>query len=899
MLQVPDQLALPPRERIDTLPQGVPVRTLGFHAAAWMADNLVQPNGPRAGLPFVPTDRQIQFLLDFYELNEGGEFVYRHGIRRLGKGQGKALRLDEPVFTPLGWRRFGDLRVGDEVFGADGCPTRVTRVHPVGLWESFRLVFSDGSSLESSGEHLFTVEEFVGGRGRRVRTLSVRQMLEEGLVFDRPLTRGSTKAVSPGVGKFALPEVGALELPERDLPVDPYVLGVWLADGDSDGGRVTFDERDEVFLRSAVEAAGYEMTEVRRRGGGRGVAATVRGLRAGLRGLGVLGCKRIPEEYLMGSAEQRRSLLAGLLDSDGYVGVDGQAEFCQVRREIVEGVAFLLRSLGVRVTVRPGDAKLDGRTVGVRYRLSFKPYKHHGLFRMPRKEARVRVMRRKPMPRIVREIVPVEPSPMRCITVDNPDGLFVVGECMIVTHNSPFAAATSLFELLGPCRFGGWDESAPFGVRAVEQPMPLIQVVATSERQTANTMRMVRAFSNKTTKLARKYDLDPGKTFVETPGGGKLEQVTSSARTLEGAEVSFLVGDEEEHWVPSQGGPELMETLKQNAAKTGARIMSTCNAWEPGEDSVAEANYEAWCAQEEGRTRGELKILYDARMAPANAVLTDEPEPGQIGVSEALEWVYEDCPWANLRAIKGQIWDPAYPASRSMRFFFNRPTAVESSWVTLDEWVLLADRERVVEDGEDIVMFFDGSKSNDHTALVGCCMRDGFVFKIGHWPPEKATGSVNVGLVDSAVRQAFARWNVVAFWADVREWESFVRVAWPEEFGEGLIVPAVRHGMNASPIAWDMRSHAYQFAEAAETVFNEVQEAAFRHDGDPDLGVHVANCRVSEFRGRFSVKKESPKSPKKIDLAVCMIGARMLYRHVKASAEWEALSAPKGGWAIL
>ena len=89
MLQVPDQLALPPRERIDTLPQGVPVRTLGFHAAAWMADNLVQPNGPRAGLPFVPTDRQIQFLLDFYELNEGGSLFIVMGSAAWVRGRGR------------------------------------------------------------------------------------------------------------------------------------------------------------------------------------------------------------------------------------------------------------------------------------------------------------------------------------------------------------------------------------------------------------------------------------------------------------------------------------------------------------------------------------------------------------------------------------------------------------------------------------------------------------------------------------------------------------------------------------------------------------------------------------------------------------------------------------------
>lgn len=375
--------------------------------------------------------------------------------------------------------------------------------------------------------------------------------------------------------------------------------------------------------------------------------------------------------------------------------------------------------------------------------------------------------------------------------------------------------------------------------------------------------------------------------------------MTSSAHSMEGGEVSFVVGDELEHWLPAQGGPAMLETIQQNAAKMGGRFMGTCNAWVPGEQSSAEAIFEAWCDQEDGLTRGKTKILYDARIAPPNTVLTDEPEEGQVGLTKALEYVYEDCPWVNLESIKEQIWSPEYPESRSIRFFLNRPNAAEASWITLEEWTQLRKPDRKVEPGEQIVMFFDGSKSNDHTALVGCCMEDGHIFKIGHWKPEKPLGVVNVAAVDAGVRKAFDTYNVVAFWADVREWESFTRTAWPEDFGDRLIVPAVRGGMSASPIAWDMRSHAYQFAEAAETAFTEIQQQTFTHDGDSALGEHVSNCRVNEFKGRWSVKKESPKSSKKIDLAVCMIGARMLYRHVKNSKEWADLTAPRGEWKVF
>lgn len=459
---------------------------------------------------------------------------------------------------------------------------------------------------------------------------------------------------------------------------------------------------------------------------------------------------------------------------------------------------------------------------------------------------------------------------------------------------SPFAAAFALAELCGPVRFGGWDESGLAGIKAVPVSMPLVQIVATSERQTQNTIRMVRAFSAKGTKVQRAYELDSNKTFIETPTGGKLEQVTSSAHTLEGGEVSAAVCDEVEHWLPAQGGPEVMRTVVRNAAKVdGSRVLETCNAWIPGEKSTAEDTFDAWLKQEDGLTRGKTRILYDAVIARPNAVMVDDVEEGQIPLTEELKRIYADCPWVNLEQIKEQIWSPDIPESHSMRFFFNKPCASENAWVTLDEWNMCSDTDRKVEDGEPIVMFFDGSKSDDHTALVGCCMKDGHIFKLGHWRPG-ASKVVNTHAVNAGVEAAFRKYDVLAFWADVREWESFTKVTWPEKYRDRLILPAEE----ASPIAWDMRTHARQFAEAAEAAFTEITQQEFTHSGDSALAEHVSNARVFEQRGRWSIRKESPKSSHKIDLAVCMVGARMLYRNVLVSKAWQRRTSG-GKWKVF
>ena len=99
-------------------------------------------------------------------------------------------------------------------------------------------------------------------------------------------------------------------------------------------------------------------------------------------------------------------------------------------------------------------------------------------------------------------------------------------------------------------------------------------------------------------------------------------------------------------------------------------MLETSNAWEPGDESAAEQSFEIWCAQEEGLTESEMPILYDAVIAPPNTSLSDDPGPGEISLTEGLEWVYQDCPWVlkNLSAIKEDVWRT--PDQASARRFY-------------------------------------------------------------------------------------------------------------------------------------------------------------------------------------------------------------------------------------
>jgi hypothetical protein len=453
---------------------------------------------------------------------------------------------------------------------------------------------------------------------------------------------------------------------------------------------------------------------------------------------------------------------------------------------------------------------------------------------------------------------------------------------------SPFAALMALLELCGPVRLDRWDPDAPGGCVGKPVSMPWVQIAATAESQTENTMRMVRAFAPKGSRIVADYGLDPGKTMYYARNGGKLHVLTSSAHAADGAEATFVVGDEPEHWLPGNRGPEFAATLADNLAKSGSRMLETCNAWQPGAGSVAEASWDAWVAQEEGKHQGKSKILYDARIAPP---LTREQMQDESTLMDALRFVYGDCWWVALESIKERVWDSAESDAR--RKYLNQPVADERAWVTPQEWSALT-RPHVefdpVQPGEQIVMFFDGSKSRDATALIGCRMSDGHVFAIDVWEPDTVHNTddvVDAMAVDSAVARAFETYSVVAFFADVAEWEGFVKVTWPKLYADQLMVWASPGSREPAPIAWDMRSRRREFGDACETCHAEIVDRQFTHDGDSRVARHVNNARMVERDGRTGIAKESPSSSRKIDGAVCVVGARMARRIVLASKEWE------------
>lgn len=326
----------------------------------------------------------------------------------------------------------GEIQPGDWVFDTEGHPTPVIAASETMVGRPCRRVeFADGTTIVADVDHRWQVwTRYDRGRRGRPRVVTTGE-IERTLKYN-------AQEYNHHVAQ-ALP----VHYPPRDLPVDPYVLGAWLGDGTSTKAEIT--SVDEPILRElalAGESIRPASNPLAYRVGGAGHTRDPRtgqytsndSLHSRLGRLGVLGNKHIPREYLESSVEQRRALLEGIMDTDGYVDVYSRCDVTTVSKTLAEDYRELIASLGYKAVVAQKLATLYGRVCGMRYEVQFTP--HERVFRLPRKVARQKLLQRFHMGRAVIAVTPCESVPVRCIEVGAPDGVFLVSRSFIPTHNS-------------------------------------------------------------------------------------------------------------------------------------------------------------------------------------------------------------------------------------------------------------------------------------------------------------------------------------------------------------------------------------------------------------------------------------------------------------------------------
>ena len=338
-------------------------------------------------------------------------------------GVGKALADDTPILTRKGWKNHGDLVVGDEVIGLNGEFKKVLAVHPKCMLD--RLVtFANGEKIQCHFRH----EWLFYDRGQGEERLLETQVWEK------------RKILSGGRSVLQLPHRPHIQGEKKNLPLDPYTLGVWLGDGTNRDPRITISFDDIAVIRK-IEENGIPIRwqTVHKT---TGVPSFDFDIRKNLQSMGMCHSrktlpKHIPEEYLTASMEQRLQLLAGLLDTDGTYDKDKDGYvFSTTGEELKDSFIELVSTFGWRcgVTAYPPKVSSSGvigrKTV---YAICFIPDMPIPCV-LERKQNIGRPTKRLG----VISIEQVEPKQGNCISVEG-DGMYLAGKTMLPTHNTTLA----------------------------------------------------------------------------------------------------------------------------------------------------------------------------------------------------------------------------------------------------------------------------------------------------------------------------------------------------------------------------------------------------------------------------------------------------------------------------
>lgn len=445
----------------------------------------------------------------------------------------------------------------------------------------------------------------------------------------------------------------------------------------------------------------------------------------------------------------------------------------------------------------------------------------------------------------------------------------------------PHAACQVIAEGLGPVVFDGWaaggevyacaDHGCFCGwqyVYEAGEPMgkpwktPLIQLLATSEDQIMRTVYDPIKTMLKTGPLADLVKVGEG--FIRLPNDGRVDIVTSSATSRLGQRVTFVVQDESGIYTKQNKMIKTAETMRRGAAGMGGRSMETTNAWDPSEESYAQATYL-------GTVTDVFKFF---PQAPAGLSFKNKAERRRI-----YRAVYAGSSHIDFDSIEAEVAelmqnDPA----QAERFFGNRVVSGSDSWLDQALWEgKKVEEPRVVKPKTRIVLGFDGSDIDDWTALRAETM-DGYQFTPTYgpnslptiWNPEDHGGQVPRLEVDAAIAEVFKRYDVIRMYADPPYWESEVD-GWSETYGAKRVV------------RWMTRRPA-QMHDATERLKTDVQsaESTFSHDGCKLTTWCIGNTRASARpAGRYVLVKTSDRL--KIDAAVTSVLAHEAAGDVKAA----------------
>lgn len=368
-------------------------------------------------------------------------------------GLGKSQPLTSLVATPDGWKRMGDMKIGDPIIGSDGATYHITGIFPQGLRQVYKITMNDDTTTLCDGDHLWQVRDVLRRRRGTGWIIKKTGDLAKDLIWKPTPSRAKTNR-KPAL-KWEIPLMKGFIGNHKTYIIPPYALGVILGDGYACGKVIAISipdsemetaDRLEKLLPKCLKlqvnrhpaCPQYHITQT---GTTRANPWRTELSRLGVNIKGPL--KFIPQEYMFGNYDQRLDLLRGLMDTDGSCQKN-RTTFHTVSNRLAEDISTLVFSLGGQAIIRTYDRLAKGIEFQVNVRLDICP------FYMERKAAAWRPAGRNYASRYIKHIAYYDTMPCQCISVSAPDHLYVTDH-FIVTHNTIQSIAAVVAKGNFPC----------------------------------------------------------------------------------------------------------------------------------------------------------------------------------------------------------------------------------------------------------------------------------------------------------------------------------------------------------------------------------------------------------------------------------------------------------------
>lgn len=340
----------------------------------------------------------------------------------------KGLPLDTEIPTETGWTTMKDLKVGDKVFDKDGNLCSVIIKSEVHHNPCYTINLSKDFSITADCDHRWLVY-FSTHPNTKYHGNPREEIMTTKELYEYLKTYNSKN-------QYKIPKIqlnSILNTDEKDLPIDPYILGLWLGDGTASCGQITQELNSKAW--DIIKSKGYEISENQeKREGVHAERKTIYGLASLLKQNNLLNNKHIPEIYQRSSIEQRIALIRGLMDADGfYSKSNGRFIMSTTHKWQSEGLIKLLSSLGIKssenILVRSNGYKKNTIYYDVKFNTKlFNPFLCRNQ-EVIGKETKNKYWS-------IKSIIPSEIVPTQCIMVDSPSHTYLCTKHMLVTHNT-------------------------------------------------------------------------------------------------------------------------------------------------------------------------------------------------------------------------------------------------------------------------------------------------------------------------------------------------------------------------------------------------------------------------------------------------------------------------------